>query len=147
MATLIDYDDLVLAFGWVSAAGPFENAAYVSREIGTIYWATDTDSLEEELPEDVEDESQYATVPHKHDLDLGKDLVFRFVREYVPDAYNEVRDFFARRGAYGKFKDFLERSGKLEAWYAYEERATDEALSEWASENGFQIARKPRAES
>ena len=49
--------ELLDAFEWVSAGGAGQNAAYVSRESGRIYWASETGGLEEELPGDVEDET------------------------------------------------------------------------------------------
>lgn len=137
--------ELVDALEWVSAAGA-ENSAYVSRETGRIYWHTETGDLEEEPPDDVEDETLYASVPHKHDLGLGQRLAFRFVRANVPDAYQQVRGFFSSRGAYGRFKDFLERSGLLDAWYAYEQQATESALLEWAESEELDVLEGQRAE-
>jgi hypothetical protein len=138
--------ELLDSFEWVSAAGPFENAAYVSRESGRIYWHTETGDLEEELPQDVQDETLYASVPHKHDLDLGQRLVFRFVEANAPDAYEQVRDYFSKRGAYARFKDFLERRGLLEVWYSYEQQAREVALREWAESEDLEVVEGQRAE-
>jgi len=146
MGAPVSFDDLRMAYEWVSAAGVSENAAYVSRESGKIYWATDTGEFEEEVPEDVEDESLYARVPHKHDFDLGRDLVFQFVRDHLPDEYDRVRDIFGRSGAYGRFKHLLERKGKLEAWYTHEEQAVESALREWAGENELELSEGSRAD-
>jgi hypothetical protein len=137
--------ELLDALEWVSAAGA-ESSAYVSRETGRIYWHTETGELEEEIPDDVEDETLYASVPHKHDLDLGQRLAFRFVQANAPDAYEQVRGYFSRRGAYGRFKDFLERTGLLDAWYAYEQQATESALREWAESEGLDVVEGQRAE-
>ena len=139
MSVHVSLSDLVLAFDWVSAAGPFENAAYVSRESGRIYWETETGDFEEDLPEDVHDASLYARVPHQHDLDLGQALVFRFVEANAPDSYDKVRGYFSKRGAYARFKRLLEDGGLLEAWYAYEQQASEAALREWAESEGLQI--------
>lgn len=138
--------ELLDAFEWVSAAGPFENAAYVSREMGRIFWDTDAGDLEEELPDDVEEGTLYARVPHKHDLDLGQRLVFRFVEANIPDAYDQVRGYFSKRGAYARFKDFLERRGLLENWYSYQQRAYEVALREWAEAENLEVAEGQRAE-
>lgn len=138
--------ELLDAFEWVSAAGPFENTAYVSRQTGRIFWDTDTGDLEEELPEDVEDGTLYVCVPHKHDLDLGLRLVFRFVEANAPDAYDQVRGHFSRRGAYARFKDLLERRGLLEAWYSYEQQACEATLREWAESEGLDVVEGQRAE-
>jgi hypothetical protein len=140
------FSELLDAFEWVSAAGPLENSAYVSRQTGRIFWDTDSGDLEEELPEDVADGTLYACVPHKHDLDLGQRLVFRFVEQNAPDAYDQVRGYFSTRGAYARLKDLLERRGLLEAWYAYEEEACESALREWAESEGLHIDEGQRAE-
>ena len=146
MSAHVDLSDLLDAFEWVSAAGRFENAAYVNRQTGRIYLQTELADLEEELPEDVEDATLYASVPHKHDLDLGQGLVFRFVDEHAPDACQEVRGYFSRRGAYARFKGFLERGGLLEGWYSYERQACEAALREWAESEGLAVVDGARAE-
>lgn len=138
---VVTLDDLESALGWVSAGGPFENAAYVSKATGRIFYASDDgDSMtEDELPEDVEDSTRYLPVPHKNDLDLGRDLVLRFVDEHMPGSHDEVRGYFRRRGAYARFKDLLHRAGRLEQWFEYERRATQEALLAWAADNGLTV--------
>ena len=138
--------ELLDAFQWVSAAGRLENAAYVNRETGRIYWQTEFGDFEEELPADVEDETLYASVPHKHDLDLGQSLVFRFIQANAPDAYEQVRSYFSKRGAYARFKDFLEGRGLLEAWYSYEQQACEAALREWGESEDLHLVDGRRAE-
>jgi hypothetical protein len=63
----------------------------------------------------------------------------------MPGDYDTVADFFARRGAYARFKDLLQRRGMLERWYEFEERATDAALLAWCEENGVQLIDGPPA--
>ena len=146
MRTHVYLPELVDAFEWVSAAGPFENSAYVSRESGRIFWQSETGDLEEELPADVEDQTLYACVPHKRDLDLGQRLVFRFIDETTPDAYDEVRGYFSKRGAYARFKDFLEHRGLLELWFSYEQQACEAALREWAHAEDLDVVEGRRAD-
>jgi hypothetical protein len=138
--------ELLDALECLSAVGPFEIVAYVSRQSGRIFWDMDTGDLEEELPEDIEDETLYVCVPRKHDLDLGQRLVFRFVEEKAPDAYDQVRGYFSRRGAYARLKDFLDRRGLLEAWYSYERAACEAALREWAESEDLDVVEGQRAE-
>jgi len=135
----VKLSELLDAFDWVSASGMFENQAYVNRESGKVYWSSSTDELGEELPEDIEDGTLYIAVPHKNEFDLGRSLVLRFVEEQLPDSYERVNGYFHKRGAYARFKDLLERHGRLEAWYQYEARAVEQALREWCEENGLQI--------
>jgi hypothetical protein len=146
MRTPVYLSELLDAYLWVSAAGPYENAAYVSRASGRIYWHTESGDLDEELPDDVEDETLYASVPHESDLDLGQRLIFRFIEAKAPDAYSQVRGYFSRAGAYGRFKDLLERRGLLDAWYAHEEQACEAALREWAESEDLELLEGQRAD-
>jgi hypothetical protein len=135
----VTFDDLESALQWVSAAGPLENAAYISKATGQIFYASEDGATEDELPDDVDDDTLYWSVPHKNDLDLGRRLVLRFVDEVLPEEYRTVQDYFHRRGAYARFKDLLEREGQLEKWHDHEQKATEAALREWAHQNGLGV--------
>jgi len=135
----ISFDDLLLAYEWVSAGASFENEAYVSRVTGKIHWSSNFGDVEEELPEDIEDGSVYLAVPHKNDLDLGRELALRFVEEHLPEEYEVAYQFFRKRGAYSRFKAMLERRNQLQNWYQYEKSAVEGALREWSTENGLQL--------
>jgi hypothetical protein len=93
----------------------------------------------ERLPRDIENEEKYLPIPSKRDLDLGRPLVFRFIGEVLPNDYNEVRRIFERRGAYSNFKALLSRRNALDRWYAFEEKATVDALREWCKDNAIEI--------
>ena len=115
-----------------------DNRAYISKETGRIYWVSD-DPVEDDLPDDIEESDAYIPVPHKNDLDLGRDLALRFVEEELPDRYDTVRGFFGRRGAYGRFKDLLDEAGRLESWYAFEAQHTQKALKDWCQANQIEL--------
>lgn len=136
----VKYADLLDAFEWVSATTDGENSAYVCRATGATYFSSSLTDLDGEFPADIDDGGLYVAVPHKVDLHLGKNLAIKFTAEHLPEAYNEVCGFFRRRGAYGWFKELLERSGSLLAWYEYEAQAVEQALREWSSENGITLA-------
>jgi hypothetical protein len=136
----VSLDDLESALQWVSAAGPFENAAYVSKTTGQIFYFSSTHDTDDELPEDVDDASLYWSVPHKNDLDLGRTLAYRYVQERLPQEYRTVQEIFHHRGAYARYKDLLQRNGHLESWYEYERSATESALLAWAEECGLRVA-------
>ena len=136
---IVDRSDLADAFEWVSASVAFENAAYVCRATGRIYWVGEGVEEPDGLPEDIEDGSQYICVPHKQDLGLGKALALDFTDEYMKSHAGEVHKIFSRAGAYGRFKSLLERQGVLEHWYRFESSAVESALEKWASENGFSV--------
>jgi hypothetical protein len=142
MATVVSFAELLEAYEWVSAGMDVEAEAYVIRATGQVLLSTASGEFgeaEDELPEDVRDESLYIQIPNKYDLDLGKPLVFRFVRERLPELQVRVEKMFARRGAYGQFKSLLEGVGLLEAWYEYEAQGVEAALREWAEEQGVAL--------
>ncbi len=135
----VSFDDLLNAYEWVSSSEHCENEAYVSRVTGQIHWSSSITDVEEELPEDIEDGSIYLAVPHQQDLDLGRELAFRFVEEHLPEARQVVSEFFRQRGAYSRFKSLLAQRNQLESWYKYEDSAVEEGLREWSEENGLQL--------
>ncbi|MFI8747368.1 hypothetical protein ACIGKL_19685 [Pseudomonas sp. NPDC077186] len=139
MNTPLKLDDLLAAYEWVSAGevSTADAAAYVCRTTGQVYWSGE--GIDEALPEDIDDDSRYAAVPGKRDFDLGRPLVMRFVAEQMPESYNLVREYFHKRGAYSRFKSLLERAGRLEAWYRYEEAATEAALRDWCREQDLTL--------
>jgi len=141
-AVPINTEDLLDAFDWVSAGSILGSAAYVSRETGRIFWVGDGVEEPDDYPEDIEDGSLYLAVPSKQVLGLGKPLALRFAQEYLPSEVGEVHAIFSRRGAYGRFKNFLEGRGRLEDWYKFEASQVEAALAEWASENGFELRRR-----
>ena len=134
---MLSYEDLLDAYEWVSADSSLQNTAYVDRTLGAVYLDTDEIDGNDALPEDIDDGTKYIAVPHKHDLDLGKALVFDFVEENLPEDVEKVAGYFRRPGAYSKYKDLLERNELLEAWYEFERMKTFEALREWATENSI----------
>ena len=107
----VNYEDLREAFDFVSFGSAGEHVAYVSLDTGVIYWILE--DSDEDLPSDIETSDRHVTVPHKHDLDLGRDLALRFAAEELsPTRYEDVREAFHRRGAYAPFKAFsLARTG------------------------------------
>jgi hypothetical protein len=141
MSTPIKLKDLLEAFEWVDAGevAGIDSQAYVNRLTGAVHLSGEL--VDEELPADIEDESLYLEVPGKQELDLGRSLALRFTREQLADSFDVVADFFRKKGAYSRFKSLLERTGRLEAWYQYEEQATEQALREWAEVNGLTLVR------
>jgi hypothetical protein len=135
----VSFSDLQLAFEFVSGGGMGENVAYLDRQSGKIYWHSEFEDNDEELPSDIDDE-KYISIPHKRELDLGKPLVLDFAGEFLPDDYEEVRHIFSRRGAYPRYKDLLVRRGALDLWYDFSNKAEEAALREWCAENGIDLS-------
>ncbi len=53
--------------------------------------------------------------------------------QLAPDDARRVADFFHHRGAYGRFKDLLERKNQLQHWYDYERQAKQQRLRQWCA--------------
>jgi hypothetical protein len=132
----VRYFDLESAYEMVSA-GQGDMACYIDPADGAIYCIDSFGDSPDELPEDF-DADACLEIPGKYDFDLGKQLVFDFVRAELLD-YEHARDIFRRKGAYSRYKDWLLGIGKLDDWYAYEARRTREALGQWCAENGLNL--------
>ena len=132
------FADLEYAFEFINAGDPYEHEAFVSRSTGKTYIRSDVAGVDE-LPEDVLENDDYVEIYSKYDLDLGKDLVWQFVDRQIPGLKTKVREIFSRRGAYARYKAFLEDLDLLDAWYRFENERTREVLLEWAREKGISI--------
>ena len=132
------YDTIEDAFLFVSSTVPFEHTAVVHRQTGESFYASDIAGYDE-LPEDLDESDEYIIIPHKNDLNLGKPLVINFVRSRCPEEIDRVLTIFRRRGAYGRFKDLLERKALLDEWYVFEQQRTRQALLLWCEENNIEL--------
>jgi hypothetical protein len=139
--------DIELAFAFVSSDAPRMRRAYISLDTGQIYWFSELDPTEQELPDDFETSDRYIALPHKNELGLGRNLALSFAADELPDRYREVAAIFHRKGAYHRFKSLLETVGLLEKWYKFEEAALDEALQEWWAKNDIKIVDAPSGPS
>jgi len=132
------YDTIEEAFLFVSGAALFERTAVVHRQTGETFYASLMSDYDE-LPEDLDESDDYVGIPHKNDLDLGKPLVMDFVRSQCPKEVDRILTIFRRRGAYGRFKDFLKQKGLLDDWYVFEQQRTRQALLQWCEENDIEL--------
>jgi Uncharacterised protein family (UPF0158) len=135
----VSFTELSDAVDFVSAGNMEENRAYLCKESGKIYHHSELVPDLDELPEDVDDEERYLRIPDRRSLDLGKPLALDFAREFLPDDFDQVRDFFRRKGAYAKFKNLVARRGVLDRWYDFETKAQEQALREWCEDNLIEI--------
>lgn len=65
--------------------------------------------------------------------------MFDFVREFLPDDYDDVRDFLRKKGGYRKFRALIERRRVLDRWYAFEKDATRKALRDGCEVNEIEL--------
>ena len=132
------YSDVENAYMFVSMSPPDEHYAYLNKETGETYYVS-TLGDSDELLDDLEENEKYIGIPHKNDLNLGRDLVFDFISANLPNEYGQVRRMFSKKGAYARLKELLEAKGHLEAWYEFENKATEEALRGWCKENDIRL--------
>ena len=132
------YSDIEDAFMFVSMSPPDEHYAYLNKETGEAYYVSSLGDSDE-LPDDLEENDKYISIPHKNDLNLGRNLVFDFISANLPNEFERVKGIFSRKGAYTRFKDLLESKQQLEAWYEFERKATEEALRGWCKENNITL--------
>jgi hypothetical protein len=138
--TKVVASELLLAFEIASMGEGSGNQAFVSVNTGKTFIISDYMDPDADIPEDLETSSDYLCLPDKRELGLGRDLVFSFVEEKLPNDWDVVRAFFRRRGAYARFKDLLVSRGILDEWYRYEETSTEEALRQWCEDNGLHMS-------
>lgn len=135
---MLKLDDIIEALLFVSSGYPYDAKALISRETGEVYFLSEyIDAVE--LPDDIEDGTTYISVPHKNELDLGRKLVLDFASDFMPDDYDRIYNIFRRKGAYARFKYFLEKRGMLETWYNYEKGRQERALLDWCKENDLDV--------
>jgi len=132
----------MLAFDFVGSAPQFEHSAYISLDTGKIYFTSEMNPMEDDLPDDFETSDRYIAVPHKNDLDLGGNLALSFVAQELPNRYGEARDIFRSRGAYRRIKELLDSERLIEKWYKFEADSIEKALTEWCAEHDLRIVQE-----
>ena len=132
------FGDFLEAFEFVSAGRQFEHSAYVSRVTGETFLRSEAADIDE-LPEGGEEDPDLVEIPHKRDLDLGRSLVFDFAEAHGVEVARAVRDIFRRKGAYSRFKNFLDRRGLLDRWYEFEARETKNRLLGWCRAKSLNV--------
>ena len=133
------FSEIENAFMYVVSAMYGMNSAVLRKDTGKILYRSDMAGIDEIKDQDDLDWDQCIEIPHKNDLGLGRNLVFEFVEEYLPDDYERIRQMFHRSGAYSSYKDLLERRGLLKKWYDTEKSREERALRKWCKENEIEL--------
>ncbi len=133
----IPFDQIENAFLFVSMDQQYMHNACLCKDTGQIFYTSEMGDSDE-LPEDIED-SKYISIPHKNDLDLGKNLVMEFVSEFLPNDLDRVYSIFRRRGAYSRYKALLSEKDLLDKWHEFEDERQKAALKQWCVENDIKI--------
>jgi hypothetical protein len=131
--------DLQEAFEFVCAASGGEHQAFLCKQTGKLYCHSELCDDLDILPDDIDDSEKFLPIPHKIDLDLGKPLALDFARQFLLGDFDDVRQFFSRKGAYARFKDLLARRGALDQWYEFEAKAEESALRVWCDLNSIEL--------
>ena len=134
----INFSDIEMAFEFVSSAPMTAHTAILCKDTGEIYYTSDSGDMDE-VPEDAYYNDDCIKIPHKNDMDLGRNLVFEFMDQYLPNDFERVRQIFRRKGAYARYKDLLEDRGQLKKWYDFENTRQTETLREWCRENQIKL--------
>ena len=135
---MVTFDEIQDAFSFVSSNEYGMNRAVLCLDNGEIYYHSENGEFDE-LDEDKFDCDKFIEIPHKNDLNLGERLVFDFAEQHLADELDLVQQIFSRRGAYRRFKDFLEQKDLLQDWYDFESQREEEALREWALDNKIEL--------
>jgi len=130
----ISFSAVEEGFCFVNFAEMGLHTGVIHRPTGKVYLFSEIGDMDEIGEADL-DWDECIELPHKNELDLGRDLVFEFVDQHLPGDEAEVDRIFRRRGAYGRYKDRLEAKGKLEQWYDFENQREERALRKWCAEN------------
>lgn len=133
-----EYSEIESAIDYVSSAPLHTNRAVYDKRTALFLYESDMSDMSE-IPDDF-DWEQGIEIPHKNELDLGRNLVFRFIAQTLPDEEDAVHAIFKRPGAYGRFREFLERRKLLQQWYDFEATATRRAIERWCRGNGMEIS-------
>ena len=134
-----DFAEIEFAFDSVSSQMQSMCTAYLCRKSGKIFYHDDATGIYDELPDDFELSDQYIEIPHKNELDLGRDLAYDFINSKAQTLSAEVREIFSRKGAYQRFKSLLTRNGLLDDWFNYEQAETEAALKQWCKDNSIEL--------
>ena len=136
---MISFSEIQDAFIFVSSAGYGMNSAVLCKDTGQIFYSSETGDIDEIGDKDL-DWDECIDIPHKNDLDLGQRLVLKFVEKHLPAGYHHVQQIFRKRGAYARFKDFLESKELLQSWYDFERRREEYLLRQWCEENEIELS-------
>ncbi len=133
------YSEIEMAFEFVSSAEEGDNFAYLCKDAGEIFYFSETLGLDERRGRDMNSGNCFL-IPHRNSLDLGRELAFDFIDEFLPSEYAGVRDAFADpEDSWGKYTALLEANGRLQDWQDYQSHHTSRLLREWCAARDIAI--------
>jgi hypothetical protein len=139
MGTRVLMSELLEGFEFASSGEFFDAAAYLSLDSGVVYLVGEGVEEGDDTPPDLLTSDRYLAVPTRRDLDLGRTLALRFARRHMAHDADSVAEYFRHSGAYARFKELVDRRGRLEQWFDFEAKAVQAALAEWCTENDLEL--------
>lgn len=133
------FSDIEDAFMFVSSGMYGSNSALLCKDTGKIFYISDMAGIDDTEEADHLDIDRCIEIPHKNEFDLGKNLVFEFAEEYLPEDCDRVRQIFRHKGAYARYKDLLDERGLLNKWYEIQNAREETVLREWCEENEIEL--------
>ena len=116
-----------------------DSCFYYNKTTGELEWFNDDDENPNGLElEEVEDNPDYIALPTKFDLDdygIMKDFMFTQKDEKIR---SEISDAIHRRGAFGNFRDVVERHALLQNWYDFKQADYENHVKDWCEENDLE---------
>lgn len=132
----VKFKEVVAAYEKANADGYKEKASQLDKETGVFYFQTEAG---DGIPAVVAESGNLVSMPERRGFDLGPQLVFRFIKEVMPDAYKKVSEIFTRRGAYARYNKWLAANHLLGQWTLYAKTAEEGALREWCAKAGVEL--------
>lgn len=135
---MFNYSDLLEAYESFAGISDYEATVFVNIEKEKIVlWYAEglVDDEEHERVECELTQGKWMELPKKQELNLGVKLVFRFANAYFSeDDIQKVSRIFSRKGAYQKWRSFLESKDMVQEWYRFRDEEQDKALKRWLTD-------------
>jgi predicted enzyme related to lactoylglutathione lyase len=140
----VSLQDIYDAISFISVSNYDRGSGVLHKPSGQIFLISEMAGVDE-LAEYEEEHGELAPsdcvhLPHKHDLDLGRSLVFEFVEAHLPNDVERVENIFRRAGAYGHYKGLLTDRGLLDSWYDFEGERELCKVRKWCEANDIALA-------
>ena len=95
----VSLKDILGAFEFVGAGDGGEHEAFLCKQCGKLYCHSGLCDDLDILLDDTGDSEKFLQIPDKRELDFGKPIALEFARQFLPGDFDDVRQFFSRRGA------------------------------------------------
>lgn len=112
---------------------------FYDKTTGELEWFNENNENPNDLEiDDIENDPNYVALPTKFDFDdygIMKDFMFAQEDEKIR---NEINDAIHRRGAFGNFRNVVERYGLLQTWYDFKQAEYEDHVKDWCEVNGLE---------